>query len=105
MFDLAFYGLSLSQPGKKGEEAGKKADEEALQKTAEAFVAAFNKGDAKGIAAFFTADADVVDPDGHRIQGRKAIEETYSKYFVQAKGSKALCSDRIRAHRQAGSGL
>jgi uncharacterized protein (TIGR02246 family) len=62
--------------------------EDVLQKRAEAFVEAFNKGDAKALAAFFTPDADLVDPEGHSTKGRKAIEESYKKYFADNKGAK-----------------
>jgi uncharacterized protein (TIGR02246 family) len=75
------------------------ADEEALQKRAESFVATFNKGDAKALASFFTHDADIVDPEGRQIQGRKAIEETYTKLFDQTKGAKLFI--RINAVRIA----
>lgn len=78
---LLFTSSAFPQPGKT-------ADEAALRKRAEAFVEAFNKGDAKAIAAFFTPDADLVDPEGRLIQGRKAIEETYQKFFSQEKGAK-----------------
>jgi uncharacterized protein (TIGR02246 family) len=63
-------------------------DEQALQKKAEAFVATFNKGDAKGLAAFFTPDADIVDPEGHATRGRAAIEKLYQGYFAENKGAK-----------------
>jgi uncharacterized protein (TIGR02246 family) len=78
---LLWAGPVYPQPPKDAEEA-------ALLKRAEAFVATFNKGDAKALAAFFTPDADVVDPEGRHIQGRKAIEESYVQFFSQAKGAK-----------------
>ena len=62
--------------------------EAALQKNAEAFVEAFDKGDAKAVAAFFTEDGDIIDQDGRQIKGRAAIEKTYSKVFADAKGAK-----------------
>jgi len=65
-----------------------KPEEETLRKRAEAFVAAFNKGEAKALAAFFMPDGDMVDMDGHQLKGRKAIEEGYKKFFSQAKGAK-----------------
>jgi uncharacterized protein (TIGR02246 family) len=70
--------------------ADKAADEAALMKRAEQFVAAFNKGDAKEMATFFTPDADVVDPEGHQIMGRKAIEEAYQSLFSSRKGAKLM---------------
>jgi uncharacterized protein (TIGR02246 family) len=66
----------------------KNSEDEVLQKRAEAFVAAFNKGDAKGLAAFFTPNADLVDPDGRHTTGRQAIEKTYQEYFAENKGAK-----------------
>lgn len=63
-------------------------EEKALHKRAEAFVATFNKGDAKALAAFFTADGDIVDPEGQHIKGRKAIEDVYRKYFGEVKGAR-----------------
>src|SRR6516162_8687791 len=66
----------------------KNSEEEQLQKRAEAFAATFNKGDAKGLAGFFTANADLVDPEGRHTTGRDAIEKTYTKYFAENKGAK-----------------
>jgi uncharacterized protein (TIGR02246 family) len=65
-------------------------EEAALQKRAEAFVEAFNKGDAKALAGFYTAEADAIDADGQHLKGRKAIEEGYTKLFAQVKGAKLL---------------
>ena len=77
------------RPARAGGGAVDKAKEEAaIQKSAEAFVAAFNKGDAKALAAFFTEDGDVIDQDGRQIKGRKAIEQVYTKLFANTKGSK-----------------
>ena len=58
----------------------------ALMKTAQAFVEAFQKGDAKAVAAFWTPDGDYVDPTGRRLQGRKAIEEAFATFFAENKG-------------------
>jgi uncharacterized protein (TIGR02246 family) len=63
-------------------------EEEVLQKRAEAFVATFNKGDAKSLAAFFAPDADIVDPEGQQTKGRAAIERLYQGYFTENKGAK-----------------
>ena len=40
------------------------------------------------MAAFYTADADVMTPEGDLLKGRKAIEESYQKLFADAKGAK-----------------
>jgi uncharacterized protein (TIGR02246 family) len=69
----------------------------AIQKLAEAFVEAFHKGDAKALAAFWTADGDLIDQTGKRIQGRDAIEEALSSQFAEHKGMKLrIESDSLR---------
>ena len=72
--------------GRAGRGASTAKEEAALQKNAEAFIEAFNKGDAKALAAFLTDDGDMVDQDGHQFKGRKAIEEDYEKLFADAEG-------------------
>jgi uncharacterized protein (TIGR02246 family) len=63
-------------------------DEAAIQKTAEAFVEAFHKGDAKAVAAFWTPDGDYTDPTGRHLQGRTAIEKAFADLFSENKGLK-----------------
>jgi len=53
----------------------------AVKKTAEAFAKAFNAGDAKEMAAFWTKDGEYVGPDGDAIRGRKEIEKGYAEFF------------------------
>src|SRR5262245_6818051 len=53
----------------------------AVRKSAEAFVATFNKGDARALAAFWTKDAEFVGPDGEVIRGRAAIEKDHAEFF------------------------
>ena len=62
--------------------------EAAITKTAEAFVEAFQKGDAKAVAAFWTPDGDYVDPTGRVLNGRPAIEKDFADLFAQNKGLK-----------------
>jgi uncharacterized protein (TIGR02246 family) len=63
-------------------------EEAAITKTAEAFVEAFQKGDAKAVAAFWTSDGDYVDPSGRVLLGRAAIEKDFEKLFAENKGMK-----------------
>ena len=60
----------------------------AINKTAEAFVEAFHKGDAKALAAFWTPDGDYVDDNGRVLKGRKAIEDSFAELFAAKKGLK-----------------
>jgi uncharacterized protein (TIGR02246 family) len=63
-------------------------EEAAITKTAEAFVEAFQKGDAKAVAAFWMPDGDYVDPTGRVLVGRPAIEKDFEKLFAENKGLK-----------------
>jgi uncharacterized protein (TIGR02246 family) len=66
-----------------------KAEEKALDKERrDAFIAAYDKGDAKAVAAFWTPDATYVDPDGREHKGRAAIEKMYERVFADNKGAK-----------------
>jgi uncharacterized protein (TIGR02246 family) len=53
-----------------------------------AFIAAFEKGDAKAVASFWTPDAMYVDQVGREYKGRTAIEQLYEKTFAARKGAK-----------------
>jgi len=63
-------------------------EEAALLKNAEAFVAAFHKGDAKALAALWTVDGDYTDMDGRVMKGRDAIEKAFVGFFAHNKGLK-----------------
>jgi uncharacterized protein (TIGR02246 family) len=54
-----------------------------VRKTAEGFGDAFNKGDAKAVAAFWTKDGEYVAPDGTTLRGREAIEKDYAEFFKE----------------------
>jgi uncharacterized protein (TIGR02246 family) len=59
-----------------------------ITKTAEAFVEAFHKGDAKAVAAFWTPDGDYVDENSRVLKGQKAIEDSFADLFAARKGLK-----------------
>ena len=62
------------------------ADIEALSRT---FEQAFNKGDAKAVAALFTKDAMQLTPDGQLLTGQASIEQHHMKVFGgPAKGAR-----------------
>jgi len=69
--------------------------EAAITKTAEAFVEAFQKGDAKAVAAFWTQDGDFVDLTGRVLNGRPAIEKDFGNLFTENKGLKLQHRDRF----------
>jgi uncharacterized protein (TIGR02246 family) len=57
-------------------------------KRAQEFIAAFNRGDAKAVAAFYVPDGEYTDEVGHQTKGREALEKLYAKVFAEGKGAK-----------------
>jgi uncharacterized protein (TIGR02246 family) len=73
------------------------ADEEAIRQTDESFVKAYTQGDVKAIAVHFTTNAEYVDELGNVFQGRDAIEESLTAFFLEnPKCSLAMNIDTIR---------
>lgn len=73
------------------------ADEDAIRETGATFAKACDKADAKAAAAHFTADAEYVDEQGNVFQGRQAIEELLTAFFIASPGSQLeLAIDTIR---------
>ena len=64
------------------------ADREAIQKSAGAFSEAFNKGDAKAIAAMWTENGECREVAGETFRGRAAIEKAYTEFFKANRGAK-----------------
>src|SRR5437016_2207236 len=67
----------VGEPARKADEPKAKAEEAPTGKgkRAQEFIAAFNKGDAKDVAAFWTEDATYTDLDGRQHKGRPAIQK------------------------------
>lgn len=73
---------AAEQPISAVEEKPKnEAAEAAVRKNADAFTAAFNKGDAKSIVALMTKEVEYNGPDGETISGRDALEKSYVDFF------------------------
>jgi uncharacterized protein (TIGR02246 family) len=90
--------LEYSTPAVAAQPKGANAaDQDAIAKRAEAFIEAFQKGDAKVIAAFWTSDGDYTDMTGKRLAGRDAIEKSFTEFFADNKGLKLrIDSDSLR---------
>jgi uncharacterized protein (TIGR02246 family) len=73
-----------------GAEAGRQAADEAMiRKAVESYVAAFNQGDAKAVAALWAPEAVYTNPrSGEQVVGREAIEKQFAAVFEGAKGAK-----------------
>jgi uncharacterized protein (TIGR02246 family) len=73
------------------------AARDAITKSARDFEKAFEKGDAKAVAAFWTEDGEYYDDTGFELRGRAAIEKAYAEVFKQkAKGKLEIEIQGIR---------
>lgn len=73
------------------------ADRDAVRKAIDTFVAAFQKGDAKAVAAMWTPTGEYVGDDGATFRGRAALEKEYADLFAKnAGGSLQVEIDSIR---------
>jgi uncharacterized protein (TIGR02246 family) len=69
----------------------------AIRAGSEAFMAAFNKQDAKAVAALWTDDGEYIDDSGRRFAGRDAIEKGYTQFFADNPNVKIrLAIDSLR---------
>src|SRR4051794_29148112 len=98
LFGLAFglvAALAFSQLIAVGKLPAQREDRTAEGKAkpgegrrAKDFVAAFNKGDARAVAAFWVPDGDYIDEGGRVTKGRAALEKLYEKQFAAQKGAR-----------------
>ncbi len=73
------------------------ADLAAILATSEAFVEAFNKGDAQAAASLWTEDGDYIDDSGRAFAGRETIEKAYAEYFAANPGARIrIAIDSLR---------
>lgn len=80
---LAIGSVSAADPEPRA------ADEAAIRKSVEAYVAAFNQGDAKALAALWSPEAVYANPvSGEEAVGREAIEAQFVSIFTAAPGTK-----------------
>lgn len=76
-------------PAPAGQPVAKPADtDKAIREAAARFVDAFNKGDAKLVAALWAEDGDYVDESGERTTGRDAIQKKYAEFLAANAGAK-----------------
>jgi uncharacterized protein (TIGR02246 family) len=65
------------------------AGEAAIRQAVAAYVNAFNKADAKALAALWAPEAVYTNPlNGEEVVGRESIEKQFTAIFAQAKGAK-----------------
>ena len=62
--------------------AGRAEDEKAINEQSQALARAFERGDAKEVAGFWTSEGEYVDEDREPIHGRDALEKSYAGFFA-----------------------
>lgn len=79
--------LALSISGNAAEKKpDDKSDEQAIRAAVDSYVVAYNRGDAKAVAAHWSESAQWISPSGQRFQGRQAIEAELRTIFAENKG-------------------
>ncbi len=82
---ILVWGLAPAV-GAEGED--QTADEAAIRKAVENYVAAFNQGDAATLAAMWSPTAVYTNPlSGEQVIGREAIQAQFAAIFAEAKGA------------------
>ena len=87
----------------KASSSSRSHDEATIRANVDAFVKAYNAGDAKAVANLFAPEAQVIDEDGKTSLGRDAIEKTFAGIFADS--PKARIRVDIESIRFVGSGL
>jgi uncharacterized protein (TIGR02246 family) len=64
------------------------ADESAIRTAIDSYVAAYNRGDAKGVAAHWSESGEWISPSGKKLQGKQAIENEMQSLFKENKGGR-----------------
>lgn len=62
------------------------AEEAAIRKSVQSYLAAFNRGDARAVAHHWSEQGAYVSPSGQRLQGREAIQQEFEAYFAESTG-------------------
>lgn len=85
-----FSGAGAAQEVQRGRDkpAAQNPELEAIRRASAAFVGAFNRGDAKTVAALWTEGGEYIDEAGQIFKGRTPIEEEYARFFAEHPGAK-----------------
>jgi uncharacterized protein (TIGR02246 family) len=75
---------SCAQSAEK--KADSTSDEDAIRATVESYVAAYNCGDAKAVAAHWSDSGEWTSPAGQRFRGKQAIEKELETMLAENKG-------------------
>jgi uncharacterized protein (TIGR02246 family) len=84
----AILAFAVSVQAAEKKKTAPESDDTAIRATADVFVKAFNRGDAKAVAALWSEKGTMADDRGQIFKGRKAIEAEYVAFFKEQSGAK-----------------
>ena len=79
---LVLLGAMPARAKPKAKE-NRRGDEKAVRASVASFEAAFNKGDAKALAAHWLPDGDLVTASGEMVKGREAIQRQFELFLAE----------------------
>jgi uncharacterized protein (TIGR02246 family) len=89
-------GTPAQQPAGEGKNQSSPPDQ-TTDDDARKYEEAYNKGDAKTLAGFYSDDVDYLDQDGAEVKGREAMEKLLGDNFQQYPGVKlAITTEEIK---------
>ncbi len=95
-FPTLLIGL-LCLPGFARQDKSDPKEAAAIQAQAEAFIKAFDSGNAKALAALWTENAEYTSLSGEVLKGRDAIERAFTEFFANNKGLRlGITSESLR---------
>jgi uncharacterized protein (TIGR02246 family) len=76
-------GFMTAEDNKLKIDPKREADAQAIRKLGQEYVAAYEKGDAKACASFWTNEGEFIADDGQVTEGKAAIEKSYAELFAK----------------------
>ena len=78
---LFWGGVTVSAAETDSDTPTPSADETAVRAAIDSYKTAFDKGDAKAVAAHWTSTGEFVTPEGETLTGHDALEKSFTEYF------------------------
>ena len=89
-------GAPAQQPAGEGKNQSSPSDQ-TTDEDAGKYEEAYNKGDAKTLAGFYSEDVDYIDQDGAEVKGRDAMQKLLADNFQQNPGVKlAITTEEVK---------
>jgi uncharacterized protein (TIGR02246 family) len=83
----AFVTITVPILSAEKNKSAENSDEAAIRAAIDTYVAAYNRGDAKAVAAHWSETGEWLSPSGQKFQGREAIEREMKSMFDDEKGA------------------